>query len=644
MDKMANKVNITKSKLDLLATSVSNKSGVALPLTIDQMKTAIDEMNIGNVSEIIDNPEYFYNECVDTVQKINTLRNSHTFIMYFITDSHVYTSSNNMQYLDAQLASLYAISKMIKPDLVVHGGDMTNGSEAKEITLAYTKHIVNCLKEINGDNTLILIGNHDGNTVQNTLDNEEERITEEEMLSLYRSWDDGFTYAGSNYKGGNFYGYKDYPTLNLRVIRLHSYRENIGTDGYYGGQGLNWGYYDAQASWFENVALDTDKEILILSHQTLSPVLQGYAESSKIPYNGQRIQRAIDSWLNADANHRCVGVVHGHVHWDYSAKGKGTFTVIDHSSKSLISRTGSYGDFYEHGLGFSNYLTSLPGADTTPSSSYRDVPADAIFYGRVSGTTSQGLWTAVIVDTEQDTINFVRFGAGADRGYSYGPVNYYSITNNLTGATTSNNATLIEDGAAYKATITPNSGYTIDDYSVFMGDVDITSSVYSNGIVNIPAVTGDIVITIIASKPKVNMLLQAVDASGNPYNNGQGWKSGYRLSSSGNESASSSNQVTGFIPMTKGQTMTLENIELPATNYSGYNTCYIAVYNSSKVCIKSNYSKDLYAQTANTATKDSNNHIVKITLNTGVSTDISNMAYVRISTLQMSTNSAIYIE
>lgn len=130
------------------------------------------------------------------------------------------------------------------------------------------------------------------------------------------------------------------------------------------------------------------------------------------------------------------------------------------------------------------------------------------------------------------------------------------------------------------------------------------------------------------------------------FNNGQGWKSGYRLNSSGVESASSSNQVTGFIPIIMGKTITLIGIELLATNYDGYNTCYIAVYDSTHTCIKSNYSKDWYAMSNNVPkSADSNNHIVTITFNEGVvHYDISEMAYIRISTLNISNDAEISIK
>lgn len=433
------KVIVTEQYLTDIADAISEKLGVSDTYTPAQMAGAIATISGGTV--LVDNPSYFIAETIDTAQKIAALQNDHTFTALFVTDTHAHTSSNNMQYVDAQLASLNAVAKTVNPDLVIHGGDMTNGSEAKDTTVGEMRHIVDQMREIGGSDTHILMGNHDGNTVQGSGVSqdvvEERRVTESEFASMCRSWDDGFTYAGSGYQGGNLYGYRDYPALGLRVIRLHSYRESIGNSAYNGGNGQNWGYYADEQTWLANVALNTDNAVLIFCHQSLSPVLQGYAESQDIPHGGTAMQQAIDAWLDASPTHRCAGVVHGHVHWDYSAKGKGTFEVIDHSTKEIVTRAGSYGDFYEHGLCLANYLTSSPATDATPTSSYRDVPAGAIVRGRAAGTVKQGLWTAVVVDTNAQTVNLVRFGAGTDATYEYSvpKVNLLPLATESDGAT-----------------------------------------------------------------------------------------------------------------------------------------------------------------------------------------------------------------
>ena len=71
----------------------------------------------------------------------------------------------------------------------------------------------------------------------------------------------------------------------------------------------------------------------------------------------------------------------------------------------------------------------------------------------------------------------------------------YTVTNNLSNCTNSNNATTIEENSTYSATITANEGCKLENVTVSMGGTDVTSTVYNNGIINISSVTGDIVIT-----------------------------------------------------------------------------------------------------------------------------------------------------
>lgn len=76
----------------------------------------------------------------------------------------------------------------------------------------------------------------------------------------------------------------------------------------------------------------------------------------------------------------------------------------------------------------------------------------------------------------------------------------YTITNNLTNCSNSNSATSIEENSPYSATITAKVGYTLGTPIITMGENDITSSVYSNGNINITSVTGNVIITCRATK------------------------------------------------------------------------------------------------------------------------------------------------
>ena len=68
----------------------------------------------------------------------------------------------------------------------------------------------------------------------------------------------------------------------------------------------------------------------------------------------------------------------------------------------------------------------------------------------------------------------------------------YTITNNLTNVTNSNDAISITGDTSYTAILTADTGYTLDTVIITMGDTDITSSVYNNGNINITNVTGNI--------------------------------------------------------------------------------------------------------------------------------------------------------
>ena len=82
---------------------------------------------------------------------------------------------------------------------------------------------------------------------------------------------------------------------------------------------------------------------------------------------------------------------------------------------------------------------------------------------------------------------------------------YQTITKNLTGCTISNNASQVDYGEAYTATIAAESGKTITSVVIKMGGVDITSTAYTagSGAINIAKVTGAVTITAVAIMPSV---------------------------------------------------------------------------------------------------------------------------------------------
>lgn len=83
----------------------------------------------------------------------------------------------------------------------------------------------------------------------------------------------------------------------------------------------------------------------------------------------------------------------------------------------------------------------------------------------------------------------------AESSSGSGDATIYTITNNLTNVVTNNSLASAVIGTAYRATLTAEDGYVLDDVIVTMAGADITDSVYKGGLINISSVTGDIVIT-----------------------------------------------------------------------------------------------------------------------------------------------------
>lgn len=91
-------------------------------------------------------------------------------------------------------------------------------------------------------------------------------------------------------------------------------------------------------------------------------------------------------------------------------------------------------------------------------------------------------------------------------------VNTYTISNNLTYCSNNNTITTVNENAPYTATITANTGYLLSSVTVSMGGIDVTSTVYNNGQINITSVTGNIVIT-------ANAVVETIPCTGISLNN-----------------------------------------------------------------------------------------------------------------------------
>ena len=144
-----------------------------------------------------------------------------------------------------------------------------------------------------------------------------------------------------------------------------------------------------------------------------------------------------------------------------------------------------------------------------------------------------------------------------------GTITHYNIHNTLSNCSSSNSNSTIEENGVYTATITADKGCTLTGatISITMGGVDITSTAYADGKINISNVTGDIVINISAVQK------QGEDSVITPT-----WKPNTNISSMGAETTDSTAMVTDFIPVEAGYKYIVNLTSTSSTKISFWNS------------------------------------------------------------------------
>ena len=164
--------------------------------------------------------------------------------------------------------------------------------------------------------------------------------------------------------------------------------------------------------------------------------------------------------------------------------GTGTFTVslsVVPTNDQVVSLSSNNTD-----------ITVSPNSLTFTSENYGTAQTVTVSAAEDSDTTND---TATITLSSNKVVNKTVSITVADNDTPAVTPTTYTITNNLTNCTNSNNTVSIEENASYTATLTANDGYTLDSPVITIGGADVTNTVYNGGNINITSVTGNVVIT-----------------------------------------------------------------------------------------------------------------------------------------------------
>lgn len=452
--------------------------------------------------------------------------NSITFIamsdMHEMGDSDDSRTSIISQYRRANRNACQGaqlIADKISPDFFANLGDLAWGSSSTT-TRDLAASIMQAQRYMDGiaekTTCLMVPGNHDVDSVAGFVDPEMLRG----LIGEYK--------------------YVDFTDKKIRVVCLNTADTTDGTNSTerISGEQLQWfaqaldlsGKNDA-ASW----------GILVLSHHPLDwDNIKPAANCLAAYLNGTTYSATHDGMtVSYDYSGKNAAVFianfHGHVHCFKVGTISGTSAKRVAIPNACYARTNEYG---ERGNTEFGDETSYEKSD--------------------NGTGTNTSFCVISIDLDNQIIYADCFGAGIDRtiGYSGTDTVVYTVTSNLTNASSSETATVVAAGAGYSTTISANDGCEISTVTVTMGGEDITSSAYTSasGVVEIKSVTGNIVIKVVATSTVTYdvanlVLISEEQDSTEVYNNGLGYKNGVYASESGDGSYASC-VATGWIPYT----------------------------------------------------------------------------------------------
>lgn len=628
-------------KMTALADVLREKSGRTDKLGLDAMIEVASTLGAG-VEEVIqhaDIPAYVRNEALRVANLVQSARADDSIVFLAMSDSHHCGTQDNTSWQEyTNLGNLHAgmaakaLAYALDMDFVCHLGDLTFGHDSTTSIQLHQQLDEMCSyldESQKGIPAFWTVGNHDTGMYAVNSGTETKLETADYLFSIFGNRCEGAVYGSMEYG----YCYRDFADKKLRVICLNS-SELDTVSGY----GTSPSLSQTQLKWFADTLYGIGNSdgwsIIVLSHYPLdfynaypaSDIVKAYVEGTSISVNGTTVN------FSGRNKAKFVANFHGHTHCFKTAR----LNKVNHSAGSASE----YGAWRVSVPNSAFYRNNHQGETDSHGISFKDDQTWDKSYGGAKDTA----FVVNVITPSSEVIQSFTYGAGPEeRIVGYGSVVYHKITRTLSNVTISNSISSVEDSAAYAAVVAPNEHCTITSVTVTMGGVDITSVVYADGRINIPSVTGDVVIVVkgTVALACVNQIPISTSTDGTVFNQ-VGWQKGYRLDSSGNLSTASISYVTGFIPVRLNDEVYLKNVhyEKVATGSLLTSNQRVCFYDTSKTYLGFCNSQSTAVQNR---VYDSNGNMTYFKVKSTSQLDATNVAFFRINAAYIGDDSIIAV-
>lgn len=338
--------------------------------------TVIDELHMLAKRDF--SKSYYVSEIATTAASVRDLQTEPCITFAFVTDIHYKSVPGgpegeclNPYLFDDCIVNMENLLKQCKVDFVFCNGDFTDGDVAKATTKTNVKHMMDGFRNLPVP-FMCSVGNHDDNRYSTPL------MTSGEMFANYSAQGNKPEIHYGSMNGTNYYF--DFENIKIRFIVINS-------NNFSGGYDFTEDTRTFLANALSN--MPDGYQGFLFTH-TSPGTIMNYNQT--VRPHGSDVETIINN------SGRMCAMFYGHSHQDnsFGPSGSGALNVYDYLAICTCCEkcTNSNGD----------------SSKWSPNAS---MPT------REVGTYTEDLWDIVVIRPVSRKINFVRFGAGPDREFSY---------------------------------------------------------------------------------------------------------------------------------------------------------------------------------------------------------------------------------